>query len=277
ALFALRDSNAEGRDIESLTVELAAPERIGLQEGLWSGQERRQRALDATFERFPRAPRRLVWRDPHAQAADLAWSWQAYSHDESQFPDSREASVNGAATAGSAARKAAREAAREAAANKLAFEAANRATAVPLFGGPLDGPRSSPVTPAPTDPIAPSDPATYADLMFLPYHLDHSDHPLAAEATTHLPIPASSGRDDQLRPRLFSSRPRQHYTEEFTQEEHRATVDEARNRGHRKPATDRSELAPPSERAAACATRPPGSPGARSSPGSCDPGGRPVA
>src|SRR5690606_36102165 len=109
ALFALRDSNAEGRDIESLTVELAAPERIGLQEGLWSGQERRQRALDATFERFPRAPRRLVWRDPHAQAADLAWSWQAYSHDESQFPDSREASVNGAATAGSAARKAARE------------------------------------------------------------------------------------------------------------------------------------------------------------------------
>src|SRR5690606_14309616 len=33
ALFALRDSEAEGRDVERLTLELASPERIGLQSG----------------------------------------------------------------------------------------------------------------------------------------------------------------------------------------------------------------------------------------------------
>src|SRR5690606_5248708 len=65
ALFAWHDSNAEAGDIERLTVELAAPERIGLQQGLWPRQERRQRAFDSTSERFPSAPRHLKWRDPH--------------------------------------------------------------------------------------------------------------------------------------------------------------------------------------------------------------------
>jgi len=80
ALFALHDSHAEGRPVERLTVELSAPERLGAQEGIWSGhREQRERALEATLERFPTAPRRVVWSDPHAQAADLAWRWEGYA------------------------------------------------------------------------------------------------------------------------------------------------------------------------------------------------------
>lgn len=81
ALFALRDSHVDGRFVERLTLELASPERLGLQDGLWPQRERRQRALDATLERFPSAPRRFAWRDPHAQAADLAWTWERYTAD----------------------------------------------------------------------------------------------------------------------------------------------------------------------------------------------------
>lgn len=79
ALFALRDSGVAGQHIERLTIELSDPQRAAQQDGLWPQRERRQRALEATFERFPHAPRRLEWRDPHTQADDLAWSWQAYS------------------------------------------------------------------------------------------------------------------------------------------------------------------------------------------------------
>src|SRR5690606_27825848 len=81
ALFALHDSHAQGQDIERLTLELAAPERIGTQEGLWPQRERRQRALDATAERFPGAPQRLATQDPYAQASDLAWRWESYADD----------------------------------------------------------------------------------------------------------------------------------------------------------------------------------------------------
>lgn len=78
ALFALHDSRAEGRPIERLTLELSSPERTGAQDGIWPQRERREQALEATLERFPSAPRHLVWRDPHAQAADLAWAWEGY-------------------------------------------------------------------------------------------------------------------------------------------------------------------------------------------------------
>ncbi|HRN18727.1 MAG TPA: hypothetical protein PLU66_06545, partial [Trueperaceae bacterium] len=78
ALFALHDSHAEGSPIERLTVELGSPERSSTQDGLWPQRERRRQALEATLERFPSAPRHLVWRDPHAQAADLAWAWEGY-------------------------------------------------------------------------------------------------------------------------------------------------------------------------------------------------------
>lgn len=80
ALFALQDSRAaDGRAVERITVELSAPERSGLQEGLWPQRERREQALEDTLERFPAAPRRLVWRDEYAQAADLAWTWERYA------------------------------------------------------------------------------------------------------------------------------------------------------------------------------------------------------
>lgn len=259
ALFALRDSNAEGHDIERLTVELAAPERIGLQPGLWPRQERRQRAFDSTFERFPNAPRRLAWHDPHAQAGDLAWSWQAYSSDPSQASEeSSESAASAAGATGAAARKAARRAAREAAANAAAFEAAGGTAAVPLFGGSFAGAGSSAAAQAASDlDQAPSDPATYADLLFMPTYVDHQDRdrlgdeavPSSAPTLTSTLMPAL--RDDPDESRFFSSRPRQHYTEAFAQEEHHATVDEARNRGHRKPTTDRGELVQPPERAAA--------------------------
>lgn len=81
ALFALNDSDVAGERIERLTIELTNPERVALQEGLWPQREQRQRALEATFQRFPNAPRRLAWLDPYAQADDLAWSWQTYSDD----------------------------------------------------------------------------------------------------------------------------------------------------------------------------------------------------
>lgn len=81
ALFALQDSHAEGKPVERITVELSAPERVGFQEGLWPQRERREQALEDTLERFPTAPRRLVWRDPYAQAVDLAWSWERYTQE----------------------------------------------------------------------------------------------------------------------------------------------------------------------------------------------------
>src|SRR5690606_41954407 len=70
ALFALADSHVTGQPIERLTLELASPERLSEQEGLWPGRERRQRALEATMERFPPAQRRLGWRDTNPQATE---------------------------------------------------------------------------------------------------------------------------------------------------------------------------------------------------------------
>jgi hypothetical protein len=78
ALFALQDSHAQGQPIQRLTLELTSPTRVGRQEGLWPQQQRRQRALRAALERFPASQRRFVWRDPYAQAADLAWKWEGY-------------------------------------------------------------------------------------------------------------------------------------------------------------------------------------------------------
>lgn len=80
ALFALQDSGATaaglGAGIERLTVELASPRRLGIQSGLWRAREQRQRALEATLERYPAAMVRFAWRDPYAEADDLAWGWE---------------------------------------------------------------------------------------------------------------------------------------------------------------------------------------------------------
>lgn len=138
ALFALRDSHVDGRFVERLTLELASPERLGMQEGLWPQRERRQRALDATLERFPSAPRRFVWRDPHAQAADLAWAWERYTADGT--PDETPGDRVGGAMASAPARAAPARAKRAGAATGAVTDAvtdalppAVAAAAVPLF------------------------------------------------------------------------------------------------------------------------------------------------
>lgn len=215
ALFALRDSDAEGRTIERLTVELAAPERIGIQQGIWQQRERRQRAYDATSERFPHAPRQLTWRDPHAQAGDLAWAWLAPSASALAESSTSTAAVTG--SNGVAARHAARKAAQAATVSTAAFQAAGKAVAVPLFEA------SSP-------PVALTLEVTVGTG---PDAVHHDD----ATVT------------DQLL--LFSPRIRQRYTEPFPQEERHAPTVDTSNRDPGKPTTNRRELVPQTDQAAA--------------------------
>lgn len=127
ALFALRDSDVAGRHVERLTLELAGPVRMAAQEGLWPRRERRHRALEATFQRFPQAPKRLEWRDPHAQADDLAWRWQPYADDLE--------AAGAAYAAKSAPQRPPRPGARPARRARVSPPSALRlaATAVPLF------------------------------------------------------------------------------------------------------------------------------------------------
>ncbi len=84
ALFALSDSGGAGLGVERLTVELASPHRLAMQGALWRGRERRDEAQAATLERFPGALLRFAWRDPYAQAADLAWGWERVNPDEAE-------------------------------------------------------------------------------------------------------------------------------------------------------------------------------------------------
>jgi hypothetical protein len=77
ALFALRDSGAAATGIDALTVELAEPDRVAEATGLWDARADRERAVDAVLERHPRALVQVRWGDPHAPAADLAWTWGA--------------------------------------------------------------------------------------------------------------------------------------------------------------------------------------------------------
>ncbi len=160
ALFALHDSRVEGRFVERLTLELASPERLGLQDGLWPHRERRQRALDATLERFPSAPRRFAWRDPHAQAADLAWGWERYAADGMGSTASGEPTGDRAGGAASRTKHAG-------AATRItgtsgagaALPPAVAAAAVPLFAAPPapDAPaRDEGTIATPTDGRAPS-------------------------------------------------------------------------------------------------------------------------
>ena len=124
---ALEDSGGAGAGIERLTLALAAPRRLGLQSGLWHAREERQRALDAALERYPDAMVRFVWRDPYAEADDLAWTWERLTP----------------AAAGDDARAGARPArprpAAEAPGNGIAeHHHLVRAAAVPLFSGLAD-------------------------------------------------------------------------------------------------------------------------------------------
>jgi len=82
ALFALEDSGATEAGIDRLTLELAAPCRLGVQGGLWRAREQRQRALEAALERYPGAMVGFTWRDPYAEADDLAWGWERLTTSE---------------------------------------------------------------------------------------------------------------------------------------------------------------------------------------------------
>lgn len=126
ALFALQDSRAQGRPIQRLTLELASPTRVGQQESLWPQRQRRQQALRATLERFPGSQRRLVWRDPYAQAADLAWKWEGYVDQGGAYDSANVAQRDDALTPGE------KQAARNTA-NATGTPPAVTAAAVPLF------------------------------------------------------------------------------------------------------------------------------------------------
>lgn len=128
ALFALQDSGATEAGIERLTLELAAPRRLGVQGGLWRAREERQRALEAALERYPDAMVQFAWRDPYAEADDLAWRWERLTAAPAQ---SGEGTGDG------------RPAERTADAHRRL----TRASAVPLFAGlepAADGPANSP-------------------------------------------------------------------------------------------------------------------------------------
>src|SRR5690606_1877380 len=251
ALFALRDSDAEGRAIERLTVELSAPERVGLQQGIWPQRERRTRAFEATLERFPHAPRRLTWRDPHAQAGDLAWDWLAPSASDSSEALPAAVDETGGST-GVAARQAARKAARVALVSAASFRAAGEAAAVPLFSG------AAADSPAQLEEFgaqqAGSGPASYPDLLFAPpAHSADVEIGLGRESDggPGINTQTSDSDTDSDQPPLFPPRVRQHYTEPFVNEEPHASTADTRHRDSRQSTAARSGLVRPPDQAAA--------------------------
>jgi nucleotidyltransferase/DNA polymerase involved in DNA repair len=212
ALFALHDSRAQGHDIERLTLELATPERLGSQEGLWPQRERRQRALDATAERFPGAPRRLTAQDPYAQAGDLAWRWE--SHADEHHSASDDAAVKASPLA---RRRAAQAAAMRAAAQEAALRIAGAVTAVPLFSADeLSAPS------APTPDISISD----RDLSSAPPRRQPDEAPGRYPDLLFMPDP----------------RPHQRFTEPFAPEDDHAPAHDTRPRDARTPRAELGEL-----------------------------------
>ncbi len=206
ALFALEDSRATGQPIERLTLELASPERLSEQEGLWPGRERRQRALEATMERFPAAQRRLEWGDTNAQATDLVWRWEGYADADGAY-----------ANASVADRPIPRTSRREA---RAPLPAAVTAAEVPLFGG-ADAAQSTAAegwasTGAPAkqrvlqpSPDATSAAASYLDALFTGVSTDRSPEPGALGARAEEDGAARTGRS------ALATGPRQRYTEEY--------------------------------------------------------------
>lgn len=210
ALFALHDSRAEGHDIERLTLELATPTRLGAQEALWPQRERRQRALDATTERFPAAAQHLTMLDPYAQAGDLAWRWESRSDAASSTGDGdvEESSP-------SARRRAAQAASRRAAARQSALQAAGAVTAAPLF------PVADETTASPTVVTAP-------DRELPAVQSDWQPHETAGQHLDLLFMP--------------DPRPRQHFTEPFTKEDGHAPTHDTRQRNAREQRAETGEL-----------------------------------
>lgn len=209
ALFALEDSHVTGQPIERLTLELASPERLSEQEGLWPGRERRQRALEATMERFPTAQRRLEWGDTNAQATDLVWRWEGYADSDGAY-----------ANASVADRQTLRASRKEV---RTPLPAAVAAAEVPLFGGPgatesataetwvtTGAPVHPQVTTPPAD--AASAAASYLDALFTGQAADRSPAPEAAGTRAEEDGAARAGKN------ALTAGPRQRYTEEYVLE-----------------------------------------------------------
>ncbi|HEX7001919.1 MAG TPA: hypothetical protein VF164_09505 [Trueperaceae bacterium] len=216
ALFALEDSHAYGQPIERLTLELASPERLGEQEGLWPVRERRQRALEATLERFPTAQRRLEWEDTHSQATDLVWRWQGYADEDGAYAN---ASVVNRRVGNTAQARSM---------TKAPLTPAAVSAAVPLFDGTTEGaplargdaaqqfPSAGiPAAPQPADATGAA--ASYLDALFTGAegagaHLDTEDAHVSAGATSHAD---SADRAEPSGRSSLPNGPRQRYTEEY--------------------------------------------------------------
>jgi len=221
ALFALHDSRAQGQPIERITLELAAPEPLGVQEGLWPRRERRQRALEATMERFPSAPRRLEWDDPHAQATDRVGRWEGYARQ------------GGAYDAASVAERAAPQAApagrrrRAGAGERAPVPEAALAASVPLFEDQpyLPTPAVADVAGAHGAPAQEPAPGTVAAARYLDALFTGAFTPaeelVSDDEGLGLPARVSAGSrgDAPTQRRLFPRRRGQRYTEEYSLED----------------------------------------------------------
>ena len=214
ALFALRDSRAQGQPIERLTLELTAPEPLGVQEGLWPRRERRQRALEATLERFPTAPRRLEWQEPHAQATDRAGRWEGYADEGGAYAA---ASVAERATPAPDQRRTRRRAAAARPTAPTAVEAAS----VPLFeGAPAAPPRPVADVAMPDRPATAPGPGTVAAAMYLDALFTGAAEPIEPDDALGVTAPlAVPGHVAQAQRPLFARRPGQRYTEEYGRED----------------------------------------------------------
>lgn len=219
ALFALHDSRVQGQPVERITLELAAPEPLGVQEGLWPRRERRQRALEATLERFPSAPRRIEWADPHAQATDRVGRWEGYATEGGAYEAASVAQRRAPALSPAGRRRAARG-------ERASVPEAAMAAAVPLFEDQphQEAPAVADVAQAAGLPASQPAPGTVAAAMYLDALFTGAFTPATdvAEGDEGLGVPAhlaaGEGGAAAQRP-LFVRRARQRYTEEYSLED----------------------------------------------------------
>ncbi len=216
ALFALEDSRVYGQPVERLTLELASPVPFAEQEGLWPQRERRQRALEATMERFPTAQRRLEWRDPHTQATDRVGRWEGYAEEGGAY-DSTSVAQRRRPALGRPARRRPGEAVRTAAPSAVL------AASVPLFDDRLGGP-PLPETDAAGERDqhrqAPGDTgaAAYLDALFTGTLAPAADPPASEVGAHGAATRPSTGAHPAPRHRFSTGRASQRYTEEYGHE-----------------------------------------------------------
>lgn len=86
ARFALRDSGAAPHGIDTLILELGAPQSSAEQGGLWRQREQREEALHALLERYPQSVKRPEWRDPFAPSAEHSRGWVRWDAEPPRAP-----------------------------------------------------------------------------------------------------------------------------------------------------------------------------------------------